>query len=30
MLDMWKLIGYELEKVRDHCHITRKYRSAAH
>ena len=25
-----KLIDNDDEKVRDHCHITRKFRSAAH
>ena len=30
MLDIWKLINNDDEKVRDHCHITRKFRVAAH
>ena len=27
---MWKLIDNDDGKVRDHCHITRKFRGAAH
>ena len=27
---MKKLIDYDDEKVRDHCHVTNKFRGAAH
>ena len=30
MLDLYKLIDNDEEKVRDHCHITGKFRGAAH
>ena len=31
MLDLWiKLIDNDNEKVRDHCHVTGKFRGAAH
>ena len=28
MLDLWKLIDDDDEKVRDHCHVTGKFREA--
>ena len=30
MLDLWKTCDNDDEKVRDHCHVTRKFRGAAH
>ena len=30
MLDLWKLIDHDNEKVRDHYHVTGKFREAAH
>ena len=30
MLDLWKTCDTDDEKVRDHCHVTRKFRGAAH
>ena len=30
MLDLWKTYHNDDEKVRDHCHVTGKFRRAAH
>ena len=30
LLDLWKFIDDDDEKARDHCHITGKFREAAH
>ena len=30
MLDLWKTLDDDDEKVRDHCHITGKFREEAH